>query len=170
MNILSTFDPVLIIFGLPALLLSPFSWVFLLLSFVVFFVVRYFRTTTYAELTVGLFWVVFWASQLLSEQGAVREFYACGRTQGSMEGMCEVVSSAGFPFIALHYFPAGDMPHIGMWPLFFANAAICALVTAIVVQFLPKQVVENKYLRLSVFVFGLVMMVIGQGAIMLHFD
>lgn len=96
------------------------------------------------------------------------QYYPCGRE--GWELGCEVSSSAGFPLPALHYFPAGDTPYLGMWPAFFLNAAIFAIVSIIIARVLPKQVLEHDVVRKIILGVGVFLMLIGQAIIMFRFD
>src|SRR3990167_5350395 len=146
MNFLMYLNPLLLVIGVFALLLSPFGWVFIAISIAVYFSAIYKKTAEYGQWTLGLFLTTFWLIHLISERASTISTYPCGRTQGATEGACEVWSTAGFPFPSLHYFPAGDVPHIGMWPMFFLNALIFAILSLLIVRFLPKKVTESKYL------------------------
>lgn len=170
MNYLMYLNPFLLVFGALALLLSPFGWIFIAISIVVYFSAIHKKTPGHGQLTLGLFLTAFWLIHLISERAPTISTYPCGRTQGATEGVCEVWSTAGFPFPALHYFPAGDVPHIGMWPMFFLNALIFAILSFLIVRCLPKKVVENKYLRVGLLVIGVLLTLIGESVVMLRFD
>lgn len=148
---------------------SPFAWIFWIISGASYLgaraLTRAFRHER-AEWTVGLFWVVFWASHILSERAATRGTYPCGYMT---TGQCPVVSSAGFPFVSLHYFGAGDEPLLSMWPVFFLNAGLIALACVLVSRWIPAKWLRSK-MRYGLLVAGLALAFIGQGLIALRFD
>lgn len=163
-------NPVILVFGVIALFFTPFGWLFIALSLFTYFLAGYRKSAHIQQWTLGLFLTSFWITHLLSEREPTSALYNCGRTQGLTEGMCEVWSTAGFPFPSLHYFPAGDVPHIGMWPMFFINAFIFSVLSLIITRFIPKTVIENKYIRVGLLVVGFLATLYGQSVIMLRFD
>ena len=170
MNVFMYLNPILFAFGALALLASPFGWIFIALSVALYFLAKYKKGFEHGQWTLGLFLTSFWLAHLMSERAPTISTYPCGRTQGATEGVCEVWSTAGFPFPSLHYFPAGDVPYIGMWPMFFLNAIIFAALSFIVVRLLPKNIINNKRARMALFVVGILITLIGESIIMLRFD
>lgn len=170
LSILTFANPILLLFGALALISSLFGWLFVVLSAFVYWLASYKKSTHAGQLTLGVFLTAFWIAHLISERAPTLALYPCGRTQGATEGMCEVWSTAGFPFPALHYFPAGDVPYTGMWLLFFVNALIFAALSFVLVRFAPKSILEHKWLRIGVLVLGVLLTLAGQATIMLRFD
>lgn len=170
MKLLLYLNPLLLAFGAFALFLSHFGWVFLAISGAVYALASYKKTSEHGQWTLAVFLASFWLAHLLSERAPTVSSYPCGRTQGATEGGCEVWSTAGFPFPSLHYFPAGDVPHIGMWPLFFFNAVIFALLSLGIVRFFPKQLIEKRWIKVGIMVLGVLLTLIGEATIMLRFD
>jgi hypothetical protein len=163
-------NPLILVIGAFALLLSSFGWIFIALSALIYFLAGYKKTTYHQQWTLGLFLTSFWITHLRSEREPTISLYPCGRTQGVSEGMCEVWSTAGFPFPSLHYFPAGDVPYLGMWPMFFLNALIFSALSLIIIRFMSKGVLENKWMRIGLLVIGVLMTLVGEATIMLRFD
>ncbi len=163
-------NPLILVFGVFALLASPFGWIFVALSAAVYFLAIYKKRSEHGQWTLSLFLTSFWLAHLISERAPTISSYPCGRTQGATEEVCEVWSTSGFPFPSLHYFPAGDVPDIGMWPMFFFNTVIFAALSFIVVRFLPKKIIENKVARTGLLIFGILLTLIGESVIMLRFD
>lgn len=167
------FSPMLILMGIFATFVSPFSWVFIGLCLVVVVIAgyRYQGTvTSVRQWALGIFLTSFWFAHLVSEGRPTIDSYPCGRVQGSVEIGCEVWSTAGFPLPALHYFPAGDVPHIGMWPNFFLNALMFATVTIVITRLLPKSVINHNLTRKLALAFGVFFLLVGQATVMLRFD
>lgn len=167
-------SPMLVLMGIFATLASPFGWLFIVLCLAVAAVAGY-RLKVEKKLAVrqwalGIFLTTFWFAHLVSEGKPTIESYPCGRTQGSVESGCEVWTTAGFPFPALHYYPAGDVPPVSMWPMFFLNAGIFALLAILIARFLPKSVIEHKIIRRIILGFGVFFLLVGQAIVMLRYD
>lgn len=163
-------NPIFWAFGALALIASPFGWLFVLLTVLLFSVAK---RVAYGESgatwAVGLFLAAFWSAHLVSERTPTIDIYPCGRSQG-VEGGCLVSSTAGFPFPSLQYFPAGDVPHVGMWPMFFVNAFLFAAVALLIARYLPSRIRNQRIPRKLVLAVGIVLMLAGEAVIMLRFD
>lgn len=170
MDFLIYLNPLSFLFGALTLFLTPFGWAFLAFSAALYYLACSKKTSDHGEWTLGLFLVAFWLSHLVSERSPTTPTYPCGRTQGVTEGVCEVYSTAGFPFPSLHYFPAGDEPYLGMWPLFFFNAFLFAIVSWLIVRRLPKEILEMKLAMRTLLVLGVLITLIGEVVILLRFD
>ncbi|EKD32935.1 MAG: hypothetical protein ACD_76C00111G0001 [uncultured bacterium] len=166
-------SPLLIFIGIIHTFLTPFGLIFVMLIMLVFGIARLITNKKLkeqvSEWTLALFLTVFWIVHLISEGAPTISSYPCGRDQGVIGG-CQVMSSAGFPFHGMHYFPAGDTPYVEMWPLFFLNAIIFAVLAMFIARFLPKNLLEQKILRRMILIIGIVLLLIGQGIIVLRFD
>lgn len=161
-----------IVIGAFSTFVHPFGLLFLLLSTVVFglsiLIAKKPFQKEIGEWALGLFLVAFWFTHLLSERAPSVTDYPCGG-EGTLCA-CAVNSTAGFPFTSLHYFSTCDGPHIGMWPFFFLNAALFALIAIPVARALPEKILKNKIVRRIVLVLGMLLLFAGQGLILLRFD
>ncbi len=161
-----------LLIGIIGMFLSPFGLIFVALSVTVF--VLAWRGSSkkiaraVAEWTTGAYLLVFWVLHWISNGSAKIVTHACGYMMGDI---CPVMGSGGFPFTALHYFPAGDTPHASMWPLFFLNVLIFGFVALLISRFASEHWMAKqwKWGRI-ILILGIIATLIGEGMIMLRYD
>ncbi len=161
-----------LLIGIIGTFLSPFGLLFVAATIGVF--VLAWRGSTkkvaqaVAEWTTGVYLLVFWILHWISNGPAAMATFPCGVM---MADACPVMGSGGFPFTALHSFPAGDTPYTSMWPLFFLNVLIFGFVALLISRFAPERWMAKqwKWGRI-VLILGIVATLIGEGLIMLRYD
>lgn len=164
-----------LVLGIIATFLSPFGLLFVALTIAVF--VLAWRGSTkkaaqaMAEWTTGVYLLAFWILHWISRDPAAADvIYPCRQLMGDA---CPAMpmASGGFPFTALHYFPAGDTPYMSMWPLFFLNVLLFGFAALLIARFAPEHWLAKqwKWGRLVV-IAGVIATLIGEGLIMLAYD